>query len=93
LCARLRQRVSPAEASTALQAVVRRDEFDPAARVQLFAELAAHFRSKVEFPADATQGMADERYIRNVVDVVYRTEPRRSAAIPPRASDRRTTSV
>ena len=81
LCARLRQRVSPAEASTALQAIVRRDEFEPVARVQLFGELAEHFKSKVEFPADAVGGIADEQYVRNVADVLYRTETKRAASV------------
>jgi hypothetical protein len=73
LAARLRQRVTPAEAGVALQALLRRDEFDPYARIELFAELAAHFRAKVDFPAEAIEGIADEQYLRNVVDVVYRT--------------------
>ena len=77
LCARLRQRVTPIEASTALQAIVRRDEMEAVARVQLFAELAEHFRAKVEFPPDAVEGIADEQYVRNVVDVIYRTESKR----------------
>jgi len=72
LAARLRQDTSPAEAAVVLQALLRRDEFDSVARVELFAELAAHFRAKVEFPAEATDGIADEQYVRNVVDVVYR---------------------
>jgi hypothetical protein len=80
LAARLRQRVSPGEAAMAVQALVRRDEFDPAARVDLFGELAAHFRARVEFPAEATDGVADEQYIRNVVDVVYRSDRARSKA-------------
>ena len=73
LVARLRQNVSPSEAGIALQALLRRDEFDPAARVDMFSELAAHFRAKVEFPPEATDGVADEQYLRNVVDVLYRT--------------------
>jgi hypothetical protein len=73
LAARLRQRVSPAEAAVAVQALLRRDEFDPVARVELFGDLAAHFRAKAEFPAEATEGIADEQYLRNVVDVIYRT--------------------
>jgi len=73
LAARLRQRISPIEAGLALQALIRRDEFEPLARIELFAELAAHFRTKVEFPAEATEGIADEQYLRNVVDVIYRT--------------------
>jgi len=73
LAARLRQRVSPGEASTALQALIRRDEFEPTARVALFGRLAEHFQAKVAFPFEATDGLADEQYIRNVVDVIYRT--------------------
>lgn len=72
LAARLRQRISPGEAAAALQALIRRDEFEPIARVELFEQLAAHYRAKVEFPAEATDGVADEQYIRNVVDVIYR---------------------
>lgn len=75
LAARLRQSVSPAEANVALQAVLRRSEFDPAARVELFAELAVHFRAKVAFPAEATDGIADEQYLRNLVDITYRDRP------------------
>ena len=74
LAARLRQSATPAEADLALQSLLRREEFDPVARVELFGELAAHFRAKVEFPAEATDGVADEQYVRNVVDVIYRTK-------------------
>lgn len=81
LAARLRQRVSPAEAAAALQALVRRDELEPTARVQLFAELAAHFKSLVEFPPEAVEGIADEQYVRNVADVLFR--PRGQATAPP----------
>ena len=77
--ARLRQRVSGDEARIALRAVLRRDEVEPQARVALFEEIAAHFRSLVAFPEEATFGMTDEQYVRNVVDVVFRrpgrTEP------------------
>jgi hypothetical protein len=27
----------------------------------------------LEFPAEATDGITDEQYLRNVVDVIYRT--------------------
>jgi uncharacterized RDD family membrane protein YckC len=70
--ARLRQQVSPADAGLALQALLRREDFDPAARIELFAEIAAYFRSKVAFPAEATEGLSDEQYIRNLVDVLFR---------------------
>jgi uncharacterized RDD family membrane protein YckC len=72
LVARLRQRASPAEAAIALQAVLRRDAFEPDARVELFRHLACHFGDLVAFPSEATEGITDEQYIRNVVDVLYR---------------------
>lgn len=80
LAARLRQNVSPGEAALAVQALVRRDEFDPVARVELFAELAAHFRAQAEFPAEATDSIADEQYVRNVVDVIYRSRAEKRTA-------------
>lgn len=74
--ARLRQRVSPDEARVALAAVLRRDRLDADARVRLFADLAEHFRSVVEFPQAATDGLSDEQYIRNVVDTLFRPQMR-----------------
>ncbi|MFH1147536.1 MAG: RDD family protein [Pseudomonadota bacterium] len=78
LAARLRQLASRREASIALQALLRRDELNPQARVDLFEKLAAHFRSLAPFPQEATEGIPDEQYVRNVVDVLFRTDlPRR----------------
>lgn len=71
--ARLRQRVSPAEAAVALAAVLRSDLLGPVERLELFAEVAKHFRGKAQFPHEATDGLSDEQYVRNVVDVLYRT--------------------
>ncbi len=70
--ARLRQHVSPGEAQIALQALLRRDEFDPPARVELFENIVAHFKDIVKFPAEATDGISDEQYVRNIVDALYR---------------------
>jgi len=72
LAARLRQQVLPSEAALTVQALLRRDEFEPVARIDLFAELAGHFRTRVEFPPEATDGITDEQYLRNVVDILYR---------------------
>lgn len=70
--ARLRQRVSAADASIAMRALLRRDALAPGARIALFSELAQHFRALTPFPAEAVEGMPDEQYVRNVVDVLYR---------------------
>jgi uncharacterized RDD family membrane protein YckC len=71
--ARLRQRVSAGEAAAAVQALARRDLLDLQSRIELFAEIAAHFRSKIQFPPEATDGIADEQFVRNVVDSLYRS--------------------
>jgi uncharacterized RDD family membrane protein YckC len=77
--ARLRQRVSPAEAGVALQAVLRRDLLGAEERTALFSEIAEGFRAKVAFPSAAVAGLADEQYVRNVVDVIYRPRAREHA--------------
>jgi uncharacterized RDD family membrane protein YckC len=71
--ARLRQRISPQEAAVYLQAVLRRDQFDPAQRVKLFSELAGYLKSAVTFPAEDVDALTDEQYVRNVVDILYRS--------------------
>lgn len=74
LAARLRQRVSPDEARLALSALLRRDSYDDDARIELFSELAAHFKSLVAFPPEHIDSLPDEQYVRNVVDVLFRTK-------------------
>jgi len=69
--ARLRQATGPAEARAAWQALQRRDELEPAARVRLFAELAGHFRTLTPIPPEAVEGVSDEQFVRNVVEVLY----------------------
>ncbi len=72
LTARLRQQVVPEEAAVALQALMRRNELVPEARVALFDEIATLFKSKVSFPQEAVDGVSDEQYVRNVVDVLFK---------------------
>ncbi len=72
--ARLRQHTTPAEAQIALQALVRRDDFDPRARVELFKGIVSYFKTIVSFPPEATDGISDEQYVRNIVDALYRTK-------------------
>lgn len=80
LMARLRQRVSPREAGIALRSLLRRDSLDPRDRIDLFREIADHFRSVVPFPQEATDGIPDEQYVRNVVDILFRTHPTSDAS-------------
>ncbi len=70
--ARLRQRTTPEEARIVLDAVIRRNELSPEARLELFSTLADYFRELVAFPDEITIGLSDEQYIRNVVDTLFR---------------------
>jgi len=72
LAARLRQSVSPHEAGVSLNAVARRDALDDVERMRLFKMMAGNFRGLVKFPQEATEGLSDERYVRNVVDILFR---------------------
>ncbi len=71
LSARLRQKVGPEMARIALDALRRRDELEPGARVRLFGEMAGWFRGLVEYPEEATIYLTDEGYIRNVVEILF----------------------
>ena len=75
LAARLRQRIGPAEAGLALQALLRRNALEPAARVELFGELAARFRAAVPMPEAMEEGLTDEQHVRNVVEVLFHARP------------------
>jgi uncharacterized RDD family membrane protein YckC len=72
--ARLRQHITPAEAQIAVQSIVRRDDLDPQARVELFRELTSYFKTVVRFPQEATDGIPDEQYVRNVVEAIFKAK-------------------
>src|ERR1017187_4288133 len=71
--ARLRQSVAPEAARVAWQALVRRDELEAAALARLFADLGAYFRARTRVPDELVEGVSDEQFVRNVVDVLYVT--------------------
>jgi uncharacterized RDD family membrane protein YckC len=77
LVARLRQQIGAEEAGVALQAVLRRNQLDPLARIDLFKMIVNRTKQVVEFPQEATDGLTDEQYVRNVVELLFtRTAPR-----------------
>ncbi len=51
----------------------RRQLTGDAPRVALIEELAAHLKPIVVFPREDVEAMPDEQYIRNVVDILFRT--------------------
>lgn len=82
LAARLRANISPTLAYAALQAIGRRDQLEAEARVALFGDLAGHFRSLTPLPPETGEGISDEQFVRNVVEVVFAAQ-RPVATTPP----------
>ncbi len=74
LAARLRQKVSPEVGTIAMEALLRRDEMEPQARLALFQEMADYFRGLVVYPAEVVEQLSDEQYARNVIEILYRKE-------------------
>ena len=72
LAARLRTLASPEAVSLAIRAVTHRDGYTPDARIDLFRDLAAYFRSLVLFPESALEGLTDEQYVRSALHVICR---------------------
>jgi uncharacterized RDD family membrane protein YckC len=73
LTARLRQKVRPEIAQLALEAMLRRDQLRAGARLALFCEFADYFRSIVPFPIEVTEQLSNEQYVRNAVDVLFKS--------------------
>ncbi|MFA6959592.1 MAG: RDD family protein [Opitutaceae bacterium] len=72
LVARLRREATPEEARAAWQALARREQIEPSARLALYTELAEYFRRLGQIPDALLDGLTDEQQLRNVVDVLYR---------------------
>lgn len=68
--AKIRQTITMTEADLALQALLRRDEMEPTARPRLFAELARHFRERLNMPENSLEPVPDEQFVRNILDVL-----------------------
>lgn len=76
LAARLRQKTAPEVARLALEALLRREQLSPAARVRVFGDLARYFRDLVPYPPAVLEQLSDEAYVRDAVEILYQPEPR-----------------
>ena len=70
--ARMRDKISPEESNLLLDALRRRNRLNPRDRYHVYAELAKHFREKVKFPETVLAGMSDEKFLKNIADILYR---------------------
>jgi uncharacterized RDD family membrane protein YckC len=72
LAARLRQKVPPETARIALEALLRREDLEPSARLEVFGALAGYFRALVPYPPEVVEHISDEQYTRNVAEILYK---------------------
>jgi len=72
ICARMRQLTAPEEALLVANAILRRDQFEPEARLKVFRALRIYFEQKTGYPENLTLGMSDEQYLRNIADILFR---------------------
>jgi uncharacterized RDD family membrane protein YckC len=71
LVARLRQEMTPEQARIALDAVLRREQLTPDARVALFREIAADLEKQVRIPEDYRLGLSDERLVLGIIEALF----------------------
>ncbi|WP_309385135.1 RDD family protein [Cerasicoccus frondis] len=79
----LRQRIPPELAMLAFQALLRREQLEPAARAKVFAELLDAFKTRVKLPEDVVFGLSDEQIIRNCVESLYQQNAQKGGATSP----------
>jgi uncharacterized RDD family membrane protein YckC len=72
LAARLRQKVPTELAYIGLEAILRRDEIQPAARLTLFREFGDYLKALVPYPPNIVEQLTDEQYLRSVIDILFR---------------------
>lgn len=73
LAARLRQQTSQDLAGIAASALLRRDTLAPVDRLELFQAIGKRLKSLVKFPQKAVDGLSDEQYLKNAVDILFRS--------------------
>lgn len=71
LVALLRQRTPPELAHLALDALRRRENFTPSARLAVFDALATRFQELARFPEVDTTSLTSEQYVRNCVILLF----------------------
>jgi len=80
LVARLRQKAPVDLVAVAINALERRDQFEPDRRLELFRELAEKFRGIVAFPDEASAFLTDEQYVRGLTDEMTKVKRRNARA-------------
>ncbi len=77
LVARLRQGLTAEQGRAACQALLRREQMDDTARLEVFRAIAATCQSLAPWPAELRDALSDEALVRAVVDALYLSGPQK----------------
>lgn len=70
--AKARAALPPETADLLFKALLRRESLKPECRAGIYSEIVQFLNEKVKFPQEVTDGLSDERYLRNMIDILYR---------------------
>jgi len=70
--AKARAALPPEIADLLLKALLRRNSLKPECRTEIYSRIVQYLKGKVKFPQETTDGLSDERYLRNMVDILYK---------------------
>ena len=71
IAAKLRNNVPPEIAALVVKALIRRQTLKPEKRISIYASLVNVLKKYAKFPQETTDGLSDERFLRNIVEVLY----------------------
>jgi uncharacterized RDD family membrane protein YckC len=71
IAARIRQSITPEQASIALDALSRSKEFNPDSRIEVFSTISKLFKDKCKIPSEFTDGIPDETLVMNIMQILY----------------------
>ena len=71
IAAQLRNNVPPDISALVVKALMRRQTLKPEKRTSIYASLVNVLKTYAKFPQETTDGLSDERFLRNTVEVLY----------------------
>ncbi|MCK5843844.1 MAG: RDD family protein [Victivallales bacterium] len=71
IAARLRNDVPAEIAALVLKALIRRKTLEIGARTEIYESLVGLLKTFAKFPQEATDGLSDERFLKNTVEILY----------------------
>lgn len=72
IAARLRYNTPPELAAIILKALLRRNTLEPVARKKIYSQIVAQLADIAKFPQDATDGLSDEKYLKNSLEIIFK---------------------